>query len=335
MDFFNYRLSLTIDYYYKYTRALINREVLPGDMYGFNGVQWRNTMAISNEGLELDAKIDILRDTEVKWRTRFNISRNWNRFRKSYSGRDFQEKVIGKPLSGIYLFKDLGMIESDADVPYVFDQFGKKQMLSPEGDEEYFFTKGMRRIADIDGDGQLTDDDLVYAGTTLPRAYGGLVNEIRWKNFDVNILLTYTLGRKMVNSFKYSTLQGRLGGYPVFSNVSLSDFWQYAGDGSKYQTLGLYGNSTLINITGQTTAALENVRYCRLKQLTIGYNLPKRIMKKLWLDGIRIFVTGEDLFLLSNYSGLDPEVTNIGTGFDDGRTYPLARKWTFGLTVNF
>ena len=76
MDFFNYRLSLTIDYYYKYTRALINREVLPGDMYGFNGVQWRNTMAISNEGLELDAKIDILRDTEVKWRTRFNISRN-------------------------------------------------------------------------------------------------------------------------------------------------------------------------------------------------------------------------------------------------------------------
>lgn len=58
-------------------------------------------------------------------------------------------------------------------------------------------------------------------------------------------------------------------------------------------------------------------------------------MKKLCLDGIRVFVTGEDLFLLSNYSGLDPEVTNIGTGFDDGRTYPLARKWTFGLTVNF
>lgn len=177
MDFFNYRLNLTIDYYYKYTRALINKEVLPGDMYGFNGVQWRNTMAISNEGLELDAKIDILRDTEVKWRTRFNVSRNWNRFRKSYSGRDFQEKVIGKPLSGIYLFKDLGMIESDADVPYVFDQSGKKQMLSPEGDEEYFFTKGMRRIADINGDGQLTDDDLVYAGTTLPQAYGGLVTE--------------------------------------------------------------------------------------------------------------------------------------------------------------
>ena len=243
--------------------------------------------------------------------------------------------MIGKPLSGIYLFKDLGMIESDADVPYVFDQFGKKQMLSPEGDEEYFFTKGMRRIADIDGDGQLTDDDLVYAGTTLPRAYGGLVNEIRWKNFDVNILLTYTLGRKMVNSFKYSTLQGRLGGYPVFSNVSLSDFWQYAGDGSKYQTLGLYGNSTLINITGQTTAALENVRYCRLKQLTIGYNLPSDIAKRIHLQGVRVFFTGENLFLWHNYSGLDPENVDLLQGYDNSLTYPSARKVTIGLTVKF
>lgn len=334
MDFFNYRLNLTVDYYYKYTRSLINREALPGDMYGFNGVQWRNTMAISNEGLELDAKIDILRDTEAKWRMRFNISRNWNLFRKSYSGRDFYDKVIGKPLSGIYLFRDLGMIESDDDIPYVFDQDGKRQMLSPEGDEEYFFTKGMRRIADVDGDGQITEDDMVYSGTTLPKAYGGLVNEIKWKNFDVNVLLTYTLGRKIVNSYAYSTLQGDVG-YPVFADVSLSDFWQYAGDGSKYQTLNVYSNTTLARITSMTTAALENVHYCRLKQLTIGYNFPKHITKKLRVDGIRLFATGEDLFLLTNYSGLDPEVANIGTGYDDGKTYPLARKWTFGLTVNF
>ena len=82
--------------------------------------------------------------------------------------------MIGKPLSGIYLFKDLGMIESDADVPYIFDQSGKKQMLSPEGDEEYFFTKGMRRIADIDGDGQITEDDLFIPGPLCHRLTAGL-----------------------------------------------------------------------------------------------------------------------------------------------------------------
>ena len=92
MDFFNYRLNLTIDYYYKYTRALINKEVLPGDMYGFNGVQWRNTMAISNEGLELDAKIDILRDTEVKWRTRFNVSPELESFPKELLGEGFSRE---------------------------------------------------------------------------------------------------------------------------------------------------------------------------------------------------------------------------------------------------
>ncbi len=58
-------------------------------------------------------------------------------------------------------------------------------------------------------------------------------------------------------------------------------------------------------------------------------------MKKLCLDGIRVFVTGEDLFLLSNYSGLDPEVTNIGTGFDDGRTYPLRAEMDFWFDCKF
>lgn len=138
-------------------------------------------MAISNEGLELDAKIDILRDTEVKWRTRFNISRNWNKFRKSYSGRDFYDKVIGKSLSGIYLFKDLGMIESDADVPYIFDQSGKKQMLSPEGDEEQFFTKGMRRIADIDGDGRSRKMIWFIPGRLCLRLTAGLSTRLNGK----------------------------------------------------------------------------------------------------------------------------------------------------------
>lgn len=337
MDFFNYRLNLTIDYYYKYTKSLIYKVPLPGDMYGFNGVQWRNAMGISNEGLELDAKIDILRDTQVKWRARFNISRNWNRFKKSYSGKDIYDNsmVLGKPLSGIYLYKDGGIIQSDDEVPYIFDQEGKKQMLSPEGDQEYFFTKGMRRIVDVDGDGQITEDDMYYAGSALPQAYGGFASEIKWKSFDLNVLLTYTLGRKMINEFKYQTLEGKLGVYPVFADVSMSDFWQKAGDNTKYQIAGLYSDATLINLTGRTTASLENVHYCKLKQLTIGYNVPKHIIKKMWVDGIRIFVTGEDLFLLTNYSGLDPEVVNVNTGLDNGRIYPLARKWTFGLTVNF
>ena len=80
---------------------------------------------------------------------------------------------------------------------------------------------------------------------------------------------------------------------------------------------------------------LEKVSYAKLKQLTIGYNVPKEYTKKLHIDNVRIFVTGENIFMLSNYSGLDPEVVNLHTGIDLGTQYPLARKWTIGLTVNF
>ena len=73
----------------------------------------------------------------------------------------------------------------------------------------------------------------------------------------------------------------------------------------------------------------------RLKQLTIGYNVNKKLLKKLNIDGIRVFFTGENLFLWSNYSGLDPELVDPISGIDNGRHYPLARKLTLGLTVKF
>ena len=82
----------------------------------------------------------------------------------------------------------------------------------------------------------------------------------------------------------------------------------------------------------QKTASFQ---LTKLKQLTIGYNVPKEYTKKLHIDNVRIFVTGENIFMLSNYSGLDPEVVNLHTGIDLGTQYPLARKWTIGLTVNF
>lgn len=79
---------------------------------------------------------------------------------------------------------------------------------------------------------------------------------------------------------------------------------------------------------------LEKMHTAKLKQLTLGYTLPQRIARKVGLSGLRVFVTGENLFTLSNYSGLDPEVVSVYTGIDNGAAYPLSRKWTIGLTIN-
>ena len=80
---------------------------------------------------------------------------------------------------------------------------------------------------------------------------------------------------------------------------------------------------------------IENVSFIRLKQLTLGYNLHQNIAKKIGISGARVFITGENLFTLTNYSGLDPELIDLKTGKDNLNSYPLPRKFTIGLTVNF
>ena len=73
----------------------------------------------------------------------------------------------------------------------------------------------------------------------------------------------------------------------------------------------------------------------RLKQLTLGYNLPESLAKKFYFSGIRVFITGENIWMWTNYSGTDPEVVDMYSGMDMGKAYPLPEKWTFGLTLNF
>ena len=80
---------------------------------------------------------------------------------------------------------------------------------------------------------------------------------------------------------------------------------------------------------------MELVNWLKLKTLTIGYTLPESWMKRCGLGELRLFASGENLFTWTNYSGLDPEVVDIRTGIDEGLAYPMARKWTLGLTLKF
>ena len=87
--------------------------------------------------------------------------------------------------------------------------------------------------------------------------------------------------------------------------------------------------------SGYYDCDIEKVNMIRLKQLTLGYNLHERIVKKLGLTSARLFLTGENLLLLTNYSGPDPEIVDITSGIDQLQSYPLPRKFTVGLTINF
>ena len=118
--------------------------------------------------------------------------------------------------------------------------------------------------------------------------------------------------------------------YSTVKNVNIEDmnFWEKPGDDADYPEFGQ-------SFEVRTDSNVEKVHSVSLKQLTLGYDMSKKLSKKIGFSGVRLFFTAENLFYLSNYSGDNPEVVDIYTGVDNGSNYPLPRKYSVGLTLNF
>lgn len=342
IDMLDYRLGVTFDYYYRYTDKLLDQVALPsvGINTGYIS-QWRNAAAVTNEGVELMVKYEVIRKKDLFWKVSVNASKNWNRFKKSYTGKDQENlmgganRVIGKALNGIYAFKTDGFVDDQEEVPVFYNQMGAKLPLSPGGGRA-FYKPGDYKFVDVNGDRVITTEgDLVYCGSALPKVSGGIVNEFRWRNFDVNVLLSFQLGRHMINQTRVRALSsGNLKRYPalVFDLDEIS-FWEKPGDHPDYPLLQSDNNAHLWE--AKVDRLVENVSWLKVKTLSVGYTLPKAWMKKCGLDELRVFASGENLVTFTNYSGMDPECVDIRSGLDNNNAYPLARKLTLGLTLKF
>jgi TonB-linked SusC/RagA family outer membrane protein len=336
LDLFDYRLRVKADYYYRYTRGKLWKIPVPssGSYYGpgMSG-QYQNTMDVSNQGVEVELTHDFYRDTPLTWRSKLTLSRNWNRFEKSYSGFDVAQYVIGKPLFQIMMYKGGGYYQSQEEVPAYYQPDGSKQYLRPMSGDQHFFTAGDARISDLDGDGVIDINDMVYVGSSLAKVYGGWMHELKWKNLELDMLFSYAIGRDMYETYSYSSLDAYTNGQSgnaLYVNTSAASFWTPETPNATHARLG-----TLNSGTGMIETNLERVSYVKLKTMTLGYSLREEWTRKAGVAGIRLFVTGENLFTLTNYSGVDPEAVSVEDGHDTFDTYPLARKWTVGLTLNF
>ncbi|MBC5622987.1 SusC/RagA family TonB-linked outer membrane protein [Butyricimonas sp. NSJ-56] len=323
LDMLQYRLNVKLDYYYKYTKAMIWDVPVPGALYPFS-TRTENAMDVSNEGIELELEADILRESAVSWRMKLNGARNWNRFEKSYSGKDVGEFVIGRSLYGMYVYANEGFYNSDDEVERYHTSYGKEIYKGGVGVANG--TSGMvgyYNLRDFNGD---NDVDKLYVGSPVPVASGGWVNELKWKGFDLNILVNYSLGRKIINMRASQSF----GTIPLTKLLDYRKLRRWTPT-EKNPNASRWGKS----IIGELDTNIEKVHSMSLKQLTLGYDLPKKVASKIGLSGLRCFVTGENLFYLSNYSGENPEIVDVYSGFDKGDGYPLPRKWTLGLTLNF
>lgn len=343
------RIGITFDYYLRHTRGLLFNPPAPGTHTGFIR-PWKNMYGINNEGIEIEVKADLIRSEKLRWNASFNISKNWNKLAKSQNGRDFQNpdprfnnniSVIGMPLYGIYAYKDGGIYQYQSQVPYYWEN-GIRKYLSGSGNA--FYRPGDRIIQDVDGNGKINSystlaEDRIYLGSPLPMFQGGISTNLTWKNFDLNMLFNFVCKKWVLNTARGASLGTTLSldpndmARPYFVDNLDGLFWEKPGDNTEFPA-----NRLNVGLSGFATNLASNaqqVSYLKLQALTIGYTLPETISKKIGLSA-RFFVSAENLFTLTNYKGgSDPETIDPYTGIDRYNAYPLSRRFTIGLTLNF
>ena len=118
LQMLDYRLKLKLDYYYKYSSKLLMQSYLPGNVFLATNM-WDNASAISNEGIEFEAQYDVIRKKNWNWSVGFNLSHNKNMLRKTYNGEDLNDKVLGRPVYGIYTSRMRESFRKEEDIPNV------------------------------------------------------------------------------------------------------------------------------------------------------------------------------------------------------------------------
>jgi TonB-dependent starch-binding outer membrane protein SusC len=232
---------------------------------------------------------------------------------------------LNLPISSFYGYKVKGLFQTKEEIAAAPTQEGAGV--------------GRFRYEDISGpngvpDGKVNADDRTYLGSPVPTFTGGFNFKITYKNFEVLSYFYTSLGAKIFNASKLYT-----DFYPLFAGAAISErvknSWTPQNTGA---TIPIFEKNDGFSTGSQSSSYfIEDGSYLRFQNVTLGYNVPSNILKKLNLSRLRVFGTANNLFTITGYSGLDPQVGgNADTNFGiDRGTFPMTRTITFGVNVGF
>lgn len=279
LAFFNGRLSAEFNVYNKYTTNGLLQLTLPATT-GFS-TYWSNAAEISNKGFELGIQSVNLQTSQLKWTTSLNLARNVNTIEKletplRYGSRDLILQQQGHPLYSFWVYKQLSVDPQTGNVVY----------------------------EDVNKDGRITTDDRQILGSIWPKLFGGLTNNLTYGGFDLNVFFSFSYGNKIYNHNKFF---GEGGGARDAARIIFASNlarWQKPGD---ITDVPRPDGVNVNNYRDGGSRWLEDGSFLRLRSLTLGYTLPKTWSKKVGLDNLRLYAVGTNLWLLTKYTGLDPE----------------------------
>jgi TonB-linked SusC/RagA family outer membrane protein len=307
------RVLVEFNYYDKYTSGLLLNVPVPRKT-GFSSVV-ENYGAVSNKGLELQATVNWLPKAAVQWSTTFNVARNVNKIEKlaapiTSGSRDIFRLEEGAPLYSFWLYHQTG--------------------VNPEsGDAQY---------EDVNGDGQLTVADRKLVGNAWPDYFGGLTNSVSYRGFDLGFTLNFEQGAKIMNMNRFFLVHGGTQSNIGYLREQL-ERWQKPGDVTDIPRLTTNAASNNYGgvVQNLSDRYLEDGSFLRLRTLSLGYTVPTVVAAKARLSSLRVYVQAANLFTITPYSGLDPEVNSqsgvSNTKNIDWATVPQPRTFQVGLTV--
>lgn len=305
---FNNRVAGTVDAYYKRTTDLLWQVPLPLES-GF-GSSLTNIGKIDNRGIEFSLNTVNVNSKNVTWTSALTYSYNVNEIKELYGGKLDVGKYlfVGKPIDQFYLLHSDGIWQQN------------------EASEAAKFNAqpGDRKIRDINKDNIINGDDRDFSGVSRPKFYGSFNNTLTYKGFDLIAFFTYAGGHMINNS-----LNRYLNSYNPWGNMSenyYKYYWRQDRPNNKYPAPRI--GSAYANGDG-TDANLQKGDYLRLRNLELGYNLPKSFISNIKATNIRCYFSIQNLFTLTEFTGFDVESS------DNTNPYPNARSFIGGVSLNF
>ncbi len=351
LDFglFNNRINGEIDVYNKDTKDLLLFAEVPGSL-GFSEVQ-QNIGSINNRGLEISINtVNFVGGKgKFKWTTNFNISFNKNEVTGLSDGQEsrFSSVVatnnyickVGHPLSEMYGYVYDGVYQYEDFNEVAPGRYVLKPNIPNNTEERSSIQPGSVKLKDLNGDGKVTAEDQTVIGHGLPIHTGGFTNNFEWKNFDLNIFFQWSYGNDVIN-YNRTRLESLRGKHTNQLASALNHWTPRTVNADGTVTEGNYTNylcavnRSLTNVN--TDREIEDASFLRLKNVQLGYNFPTKMLKKLKVRSLRLYVSGQNLWTWTKYTGYDPEVSTRNSamtrGFDYS-SYPRTTSYTFGVKL--
>ncbi len=346
------RIDGSFDYFQKSSKNFLFQAALPAFLLGQNaeysgtGVispPYVNGGQLSNKGVELSLNSRNIVTDNFKWTTSLVFSHYKNKVVSLYNGVPYMSQnvttsflnlpvtrtQVGRPVGEFYGYKVKGIFKTDEQLRNAPVQFAPRRVENTSGGTWL----GDLQFEDINNDGVINIDDQTPLGNPNPKFTYGITNTFAYKSVDLSIFLNGSYGARIFNVLNYQIAS--LGSLYQNQLASVADFWTPTNSNSNTPRPSAGDNPNLYN----SDRFIESGSYLRIQNVSLGYTLPNSVIRKMKLNRLRVYASGQNLYVFTPYKGLDPEIGSNNqnvflTNVDLGR-YPIPRTITFGINAEF